>query len=145
MKKILFGLLFAGGGASAQINLDTVYVRNLQMQAQDWLWLAGKYHTRSDSLTLKGFRKLRARAQEVSPIGLTANVNVDSLPGVMIVEFYRIAKMAPAGEIAARYTAITNAISGKTILSTFIALIDAEATAAFVRARELGKYDMIDQ
>jgi hypothetical protein len=146
MKKILLAiLLLSGVGLKAQVNLDTVYIRNLTLQAQDWLWLTGKYTTRVDSLTLKGFRKIRARAQEVAPIALTANVNIDSVPGVVIVHFYRIVKNAAAGEIAVRYTAITSAIAAKTVLASFIADIDASSLAEFVRARELGKYDVIDQ
>jgi hypothetical protein len=145
MKKLLVIASMLPVAAMAQVNLDTVYVRNLQMQAQDWLYLTGKYTTRADSLTLKGFRRIRARAQAVAPIGLTANVNIDSVNGVVIVEFYRIVKNAPAGEIAARYTQITNAINAKTVLSSFLAVIDASADADFLRARKLGQYDLIDQ
>jgi hypothetical protein len=144
MKKLLLIVLVLPLAAASQVNLDTVYVRNLQLQAQDWLYMTGKYTTRTDSLTLKGFRKIRARAQEVAPIALTANVNIDSIPGRVVVQFYMIIKNAPAGEIAARYTSITNAISAKTVLSTYLNAIDAAATAEFIRARELGKYDLLD-
>lgn len=144
MKKILLAMLLFSGAANAQ-TLDTIYVRNLTMQAQDWLWLTGRTSFRSDSITLKGFRTIRKRAQEVAPIALTANVNIDSIPGKLVVDFYRIVKTAPAGEIVGRYTAITNAISGKTILAAFLSVIDVSTAADFVRWRELGKYDLIDQ
>jgi hypothetical protein len=145
MKKLIVIAALLPFAALSQVNIDTIYVRNLTMQAQDWLWLTGRTSFRSDSIVLKGFRKIRARAQEVAPIALTANVNIDSIPGKLIIDFYRITKTAPAGEIVNRYTAITNAISAKTVLAAFLAAIDVSTAADFVRWRELGKYDLIDQ
>jgi hypothetical protein len=144
MKKLFTVVLLAPLAALSQVNLDTVYVRSTTLQAQEWLYMTGKYTTRADSLVLKGFRRIRARAQEVAPVSLTTNVTIDSIPGIVLVEMYRIVKNAPAGEIAARYTQITNAISAKTVLSSFLAVIDASADADFLRARKLGQYDLLD-
>lgn len=131
--------------AFSQNNLDTIYVRNLTMQAQDWAWLTGSYPKRADSLTLKGFRKIRSTVQSNIPASFTTNVTVDSVPGKVIVLFYQIVKTSPAGEIAARYSAITNAISAKTVLAYWIGVIDGTASAEFTRHRDIGKNDLIDQ
>jgi len=131
--------------AFSQNNLDTIYVRNLTMQAQDWAWLTGKSPIRSDSLTMKGFRKIRSTIQANIPSNFTTNVTIDSVPGKVIVLFYQITKTSPAGEIAARYNAITNAISAKTVIAYWVGVIDGTASSEFTRHRDLGKNDLIDQ
>lgn len=142
--KILIVLLLIAGSASAQ-NLDTIYVRNLQLQAGDWLWLTGNYPHGRDSLTQKGFRKLRQVAQTLTPpVSMTTNVNVDSLPGRVVVEMYRIRKSSPGGEKTARYTAVVNAIAAKTVLTSFLAAIDAEIQAGEDRAVNYGKFLLLD-
>lgn len=139
-------LLLIGGAIHAQVSLDTIYVRNLQLQARDWLWMVGKYPSTGDSLTQKGLRKLRAVAQTLQPpVAMTTNVNVDSLPGCVVVEMYRIRKTAQSGEQTARYTAITSAIAAKTVLSFWLTAIDNDMTGDEDRAISRGKYLVLDQ
>jgi hypothetical protein len=146
MKTIFVLLAFALSLSSiAQNNLDTVYIRTLTMQAQDWAWLTGRYPNRADSTTLKAFRKIRTTVQSNIPASFTTSVTVDSLPGRVVIQFYQVVKTSPAGEIVNRYTAITNAISAKTVIAYWLGLIDGVASAEFTRCRDLGKNDLIDQ
>lgn len=138
-------LLFFSLFASAQNGLDTIYVRNLTMQAQDWAWLTGHFVSRTDSATLRAFRKIRTTVQANVPPNFTTAVTIDSVPGYVVIAFYRTVKQAPAGEIVNRYTAITNAISAKTVIAYWIGVIDGAASAEFTRHRDLGKNDLIDQ
>lgn len=148
MKKVLFALgllLFSVIAQSQAPRLDTVYVRSLQLQAQDWAWLAGKYSVPKDSTTAKAVRRLRTTIQTLNPSAWTTNVTVDSLPGSMVMEFYQRTKMAPAGEIAPRYVAIITAISAKTVLSYWIGFVDAGFINEFNRYRNQGKVELLDQ
>lgn len=135
--------LFISGFCYGQ-KLDTVYVRNLTLQAQDLAWVVGKYSF-NDSAELRAFRKIRTVVQSNIPQNWTTNVTVDSLPGKVVLGFYQLAKTSGAGEIAARYTAITNAISAKTNLSYWIGFIDGNIQADFDRFRDKGKNRLIDQ
>jgi hypothetical protein len=58
---------------------------------------------------------------------------------------YRIIKMAAGGENTSRYTAITNAITAKTVLSGWVAFIDAALAGDRAATIALGKYDVLDQ
>jgi hypothetical protein len=140
MKKIVtLVVLLASLNSYGQV-LDTIYVRNLTLQAQDWAWLTG-----SDSVTLKAFRKLRTVVQNPVPAQWTTNVTVDSLPGYVVINFYQMVKTANAGEIASRYTAITNAIAAKVVLAYWLGLVDGAVSSDFDRNRNLGKYRLLDQ
>jgi hypothetical protein len=146
MKKLLIIIIFSFITANAKAqNIDTVLIRNLQLQAGDWAWLAGKYPYSTDSVTLRGLRRIRAAVQTNIPPNYTTNLTIDSLPGVVVNQMYLIVKNAAAGEIAARYTAITNAISSKTNMAYFVGLVDGAMNAAFLRSREIGKNILIDQ
>jgi hypothetical protein len=145
MKK-LFALLFvfATIKVSAQ-NLDTVIVRNLQLQAQDWAWLVGSYpNINGDSATTVTFRRLRDKIRAANPTTWTTNVTIDSLPGKVVFTFYQLAKTSNAGEIVSRYTAITSSISAKTNLAYWIGYFDAVMQSDFDRKRDKGKNIVMD-
>ncbi len=147
MKKLLTIIcfsFFAAINTKAQ-NIDTVVVRNLQLQAGDYAWLVGSYPYSTDSVTLYGLRRIRAAVQANVPANYSVNLTVDSLPGIVVQQMYAIVKGSAAGEIAARYTAITNAISAKANMAYFVGLIDGAMNAAFIRKRDIGKNILIDQ
>lgn len=146
MKKIalLFTCLLTAAVVYCQ-NLDTVVVRNLTMQAQDWAYFAGKNASNTDSVTVKAVRMIRAEAQENVPGSWTANMTVDSLPGETVVGMYRQLLRSDEGEVVARYTAIRNAIIAKTNLTVWLQLEDARAAAEFIRKRDLGRRVLLDQ
>jgi hypothetical protein len=143
--KLLIFLLFPCI-VSAQ-NLDTVRVRNLSLQAQDWAWLVGKNISsiNSDSATIKAFRHIREAVQAVQSPQWTTAINIDSIPGRIVMAFYSTAKTSNAGEIVSRYTAITNAISAKAVLAYWIGRVDESVSSDYIRAREAGKNVLIDQ
>lgn len=145
MKKVLLALCVLITGAAMSQPLDTVYVRNLTLQAQDWAWLTGKYTQRTDSVTIRAFRKIRTQIQSNIPPAWTTNVTIDSLPGKVVVAFYQMVKNSSAGEIVTRYTTITNAIAAKAPLAYWVGVTDGTMSAEFIRNRDLGKNDLIDQ
>lgn len=145
MKKILslLSVILIASCLKAQV-LDTVIVRNLQLQSQDWAWLMGKYGVQTDTFSLKLYRRIRAKIQESIPPSWTTNVTIDSLPGRAVMAFYEMTLRADAGEIAPRYTAIKNAISAKANLAYWIGFVDARISAEFDRKRDIGKNILID-
>lgn len=145
MKKIVTALVLLASLNSYSQTLDTIYVRNLTLQAQDWAWLTGSYSGGNDSTTLKAFRKLRDKIQDPVPAQWATNVTVDSLPGYVVINFYQMVKTANAGEIVSRYTAITNAIAAKVVLAYWLGLVDGAVSSDFDRNRNLGKYRLLDQ
>lgn len=144
MKKILIVITILFSLKSTAQNIDTVFVRNLTLQAGDWAYLVGSYNLTLDSVSMSGYRKIRAKIQEAIPPSWTTNVTIDSIPGRTVVEFYQIIKSSPAGEIATRYTAITNAIAAKTNITYWVGYFDAANTSEFVRKRDKGKNLLID-
>lgn len=147
MKKLILILtLFVLTNTVNSQTLDTVRVRNLTLQAQDWAWLIGKNaSSRTDSLTDKVFRKIRDAAQSAQNATWTTNINIDSLPGKIVMDFYKTAKTSNAGEIVNRYTAITTAIAAKTVLAYWIGRVDEAVSSDYIRAREFGKTILLDQ
>lgn len=144
MKRIIVAfLVFVSVGAAAQ-NLDTVIVRNLQLQAQDWAYLVGSYNTTADSAAMDAYRKIRDAVQKNKPASWTTNLTIDSLPGSVVVAFYQIAKTSNAGEIVSRYTAIINAISAKANIAYWVGFIDSAVLNDFSRKRDRGKNLLID-
>lgn len=145
MKKIisLLSLTLVAGTIYAQI-LDTVLVRNLTMQAQDYAWFVGKNASNTDSISIKAIRRIRNTVQANVPQTWTTNVTVDSLPGSVVVSMYSQVLNAPAAEISARYTAIKNAISSKTNLLYWIGFLDATPIIDFNRKRDVGRQVLID-
>ena len=144
MKLLL--LLLISSSLSAQ-NLDTIRVRHLTLQSQDWSWLVGKNASGNnrDSATVAAFRKIRSAAQAVQNPQWTTNITIDSIPGYIVLEFFMTAKSANAGEIVSRYTAITNAISAKVVLAYWIGRIDEAKSQEYIRSRDRGKSILLDQ
>lgn len=147
MKKIIFSLLILISISATGQNIDTVLVRNLQLQAQDWAWLVGKLSPaiNSDSASAKEFRRIRDRIRTANPAAWTTNVTIDSIPGFAVLAFYRVVKLSRAGEIAPRYAAITSVIESKSNMTFFIAPINTAVLTDFNTARDLGKHIVMDQ
>lgn len=114
------------------------------MQAQDWAYLVGSYSITADSVTLVAYRRIRNTVQANIPPNWTTNVTIDSLPGRVVVEFYDMTKGSSAGEVAARYSAILSAVSGKTNLAYWIGVIDANYSNSYNQKRNKGKNLLID-
>ncbi len=145
MKKLIVIIAAAFSLSASAQNLDTVLVRNLTMQAQDWAWFVGKNASSSDSVSISAIRRIRKKVQQSIPQNWTTNVTVDSLPGSVVVAMYSQVLGASAGEISARYTAIKNAIAAKTNLAYWIGFMDAHGPAEFDRKRNIGRQVLIDQ
>lgn len=144
MKTISFIIVILFSLAIKAQNIDTVIVRNLTLQSQEWAYLVGSYNTTADSVTMVAYRRIRNKVQEAIPQTWTTNLTVDSLPGKVVMDFYQLAKTSAAGEIASRYTQILNAISSKTNLAYWIGFIDANSLSDFQRKRDRGKNLLID-
>lgn len=147
MKKILFSLLlFSASIMTRAQTLDTVMVRNLSLQAQDWAWLVGANATQInyDSASSATFRRIRDKIRTANPASWTVSVTIDSLPGKYVLAFYRQVKTGNSGEIASRYSAITTAISAKTNLSPWINAFDQAVLDDYNRRREVGRYIIMD-
>lgn len=146
MKKIAILLfVFLSLQAGAQ-NLDTVKVRWLTLQAQDVAWLIGGVNdVNQDSATAAVFRKVRDKVRATTlTTGWTTPITFDSLPGYVGVHFYQMAKSANAGEIAPRYTAITNALSSHANLAYWIGAFDAVLNQDYLRQRDRGRTILMD-
>ncbi len=144
MKKIItIFLVIAALNSNAQ-DLDTVLVRNLSLQAQDWAFIIGGLNTTGDSATIIHYRRIRNKIQATPALTWTTVISIDSLPGAMVLDFYKTTKTANAGQIVSRYTAITNAISAKTNLSYWIGFFDSAMQSDYQRQRDRGKNLLID-
>ena len=141
-KTILIAFVLCSLFANSQ-NIDTVKVRSLTLQAQDWAWLCGQLPD-GDSLSIVTLRTIRTKVQAASNPTWTTNITLDSIPGVLAVRFYAITMSAPALEISARYTAIKNALSSKTNIAYWLGMIDGQASSEYDRKRTLGKNKILD-
>lgn len=119
---------------------------NLTFQGQDWAWLIGKNINRIniDSASATEFRKIRDAIRTANPASWTTNVTVNNVPEAVAMAFYKTVKTASAGEIAARYTAITTQIESKPSLTTLINLYNAVLSADFDNTRNAGKTIVMD-
>jgi hypothetical protein len=141
-------MLFAVGSITPSIavkaqRIDTVLVRNLPMQIQDWTWFYGKLGMQKDSTFQSALRRVRAKILSTPGATMTTVVTVDSLPGPLVYTFY-IAIRASAGENVSRYGAIVSAITSKTNLAYWIGLIDGRYDAARLSTIQDGKSIIID-
>jgi hypothetical protein len=129
----------------AQI-IDTVLVRSgITLQAGDWAWMVGHLpDVNQDSVTAVQFRRIRDKIRIANPALWTTNVTIDSLPGKVVLAMYQTVKLATAGEIAARYAAITGAISAKANMTFFINQVDAAILNDYTKRRDRGKYMLMD-
>jgi hypothetical protein len=143
-KAIVVILIFCSLFANSQTaSLDTMKVRSLTMQAQDYAWLCSQLPD-SDSTSIVTLRSVRSKVQSVQNPTWTTNITLDSIPAVVVVRWYSVLCAAAASEIAARYTAIKNAISAKTNIAYWIGMIDGQGASDFDRKRNLGKNKIID-
>ncbi len=129
--------------AMCQGNLDTIRVRNLTLQAQDWAWFAGGV-SGNDSLSVISLNIIRRKVQAAIPPNWTTNITIDSLPGRTVIALYQMTLTAPAAEIESRYSAIKSAIAAKTQVSYWVGLLDGATGGDFTRRRTLGKNKLID-
>jgi hypothetical protein len=144
MKTLIAIFLMISISTQAQ-NIDTVWVRNLQLQAGDWAWAVGRANdVNADSVTAYSFRRIRDRIRTVNPASFSTNVTIDSIPGKIVLAIYMMVKNAPAGEIVSRYTAMTTAIAAKTNMTTWITAYDNQMAAIYQRFRDKGKNILMD-
>jgi len=146
MKYILIIGLFISSIASAQSNnIDTVYVRNTTMQGGDWAYLVGKtLMAYTDSVTIKALRKIRTDILILNPPTFGTNVTIDSIPGIVMINFYRLLSSATFYEMRTRGGNIFTAITRYEPLATHIAIVDAEVGNIFVNERKKGKSYLLD-
>lgn len=147
MKKLILFLCIALPLSAMSQLLDTIRVRHLTQQAQDWALLVAMNvgNQNTDSLSIATFRKMRSVVQAVQNPQWTTNITIDSIPGKIVLEFYMRAKQASAGQVATRYTTITNAISAKAVLSYWIGRIDESFARDYEDTRNKGKNLLLDQ
>lgn len=148
MKKLLIALsVFLPIAAMGQNSLDTIRVRHLTLQAQDWAWLVGRNqgNINRDSSSIKAHRKIREAVQTVQNPQWTTSITIDSIPGRIVMEFYDAIKLCAAGQIAARYNTILSAISSKTVLAYWIGRSDESFARDYDDTRNKGKNILLDQ
>lgn len=128
------------------VSINSGAQNSYTFQSQDWAWLIGKNinSINSDSTSASEFRKIRDAIRTANPAAWTTNVTVTNIPDWVGIAFYRTVKTSGAGEIAARYTAITTQIEGKASLATQIATYNTRITADFDRVKLIGKTIVMD-
>jgi len=116
MKLLL--LLLISGTLSAQ-NLDTVRVRNLTLTGEQYAYLIGKNASsiNDDTATIQAYNKIITKILATPNLTTASVITVDSIPGRIVMGWYRTVKTSNSGEVAPLYTGISNSISGKTQLA----------------------------
>jgi hypothetical protein len=145
MKKVLVAiLLFVAHSLSAQ----TV---NITLPAQDFAWLIGKNapYIVNDSASNTEYRKIREQIRTANPAAWATVITVNNIPEWVAMAFYRTVKLSNAGEIAARFSAITTQIESKPSLAAAIASFNARLvgtpTSDYERYRDIGKHIVMDE
>jgi len=140
MKRIL--TLITGLFLSAIIyaqNIDTIYVRNLQLKYEEWSWIVGGINPQGlDSVNKKRYKKLIKFLDDANPAGFATNVTYDSLPG----RFAMFAFQEYWGHHEARDnmgTGIDTKLRLYTPLASFIAAADAARLSLFINRRNAGR------
>jgi len=120
-------------------NIDTVYVRNLQLKYEEWSWIAGGINPQGlDSINKKRYKKLIKFLDDVNPSGFATNITYDSLPGrFALFAFQEYWSHAEARENMG--TGIDTKLRLYTPLSSFIATADAARLATFINRRNAGR------
>ena len=144
MKRLFIAILILCSFSVKAQTLDTVVVTNMTFQAQDLAWLVGKYPPAQDSTTQAALRSLRSLVQTAAPQSWTATITIPSMRGDIALNLYQIAVSAHAGEIAARYTAITNVFKAKANLDYWRGRVDEAVQNNYLRSRERGKNILMD-
>ena len=135
MKKLLAIILFLPLVASSQVNMDTVYIRNLTMSKALWMYHTGTYGQTDDSTISVQIGRIN---QAVTGVGLNAQVTVDSLPGRLVVAFYGQVLTARTGTTIGRVTEMRQPFAGKAQITDALAAMEAAADAEFARRVRLG-------
>jgi hypothetical protein len=141
MKKILLLILiFISIKSFSQQPIDTVYVRNLSLRAEDWYWLKGGWNP-SDSTAKKTWKKIRVKLVADNPASNTTMVTIDSIPGKIALLFYVNFLNASKGETSNMTNNISQNIKAYTPMLTFTNAVDLLFTNKFTNNRQNGKDD----
>ena len=140
MKKVI--TLLTGIFLSAIIyaqNIDTVYVRNLQLKYEEWSWIVGGINPQGlDSVNKKRYKKLVKALDDANAAGFSTNVTYDSLPGRFALfafsEYWT--NTTARGNMG---TGIDTKLRAYTPLASFIATADAARLATFINRRNAGR------
>ena len=120
-------------------NIDTVFVRNLQLKYEEWSWIVGGINPQGlDSANRKRYKKLTKFLDDANVAGFATQVTYDSLPGRFALFAFQ--------EYWANHEARDNMGTGidtklrlYTPLSSFIATADAARLAKFQARRNAGR------
>jgi len=140
MKRIftLISALFLSAIIYAQ-NIDTVYVRNLQLKYEEWSWIIGGINPQGlDSTNKKRYKKFLKFLDDQDPAGFSTSITYDSLPGrFALFAFQEYWANATAREFMGQ--GIDSKLRLYTPLASFIAAADAARLAAFQTRRNNGR------
>lgn len=145
MKKyiLIIGLFISS--ISYSQNIDTVYVRHTSMTSGDWAYLTGTSLSRGmDSAMIVALRRVRTAIQLANPPNFNTTIVIDSIPGNAMMQWYKELLFSPFGETRNRGGNIFTAITGKAVLTTFIAEIDTRIGDLFIKERTRGKNYLLD-
>lgn len=143
MKKLLIAFLIISVNSFSQEPIDTIYVRNLSLRAEEWYWLKAQW-TPGDSLGKKAWKKMRNTLTAAAPPTNGTQIVIDSIPGRIALFFYFL--YTSAGKQETSYmsndaNSIGTKIKAYTPLIPFCTLIDDSKQAAFQNNRKNGKDD----
>jgi hypothetical protein len=140
MKKILLLIILSISLKSFSQNIDTVYVRNLSLRAEDWYWLKASWTPR-DSTEKKVWKKMRVKLILDAPASNITMVTIDSIPGRLALFFYSTFLNASKGETSNMTNNISQNIKAYTPMLTFTTIVDLAFTNRFTNNRQNGKDD----
>lgn len=143
MKKTLIFICIILSINSIGQNIDTVYVRNLNLRAEEWYWLKAQWTPR-DETEKKAWKKIRNTLVAAAPATNGTMVNIDSIPGRVAHFFYSIYAAAQKQEtsyMSNDANSIGTKIKAYTPIAPFCTSIDDTKQAAFQNTRKNGKDD----
>lgn len=140
MKKILSTLIILISINSFGQSLDTVYVRNLQLRAEEWYWLKASWtpQTKAEKET---WRRMRTALKLANPQTNATLVTIDSVWGNVALQFYTLFVSSSKGETGFITNNISQNIRAYTPMALFCDRKDAEFQARFQNARSNGRDD----
>ncbi len=120
-------------------NIDTVYVRNLQLKYEEWSWIVSGINPQGlDSINKKRYKKLVKFLDDANPSGFATNITYDSFPGrFALFAFQEYWSNTTARENMG--TGIDTKLRAYTPLASFIATADASRLASFINRRNNGR------
>lgn len=141
MKKIfiLICIIFSIN-SFGQAGLDTIYVRNLTLRAEDWYWLKGAWYP-SDAVGKAAWKKMRNKLTSDNPATNATNVTIDSIPGRIALTFYSMFLNASKGETGNLTNNISTNIKAYTPMVIHTNVVDADFQTRFQGRRGDGKDD----